>query len=138
MGLINSYLRFNGNCEPAMMFYKECFGGELAMSRIKETPIASQMPAEMQDHIMHSSLSNGNLTLLASDLSGPEGVTHGNSVALCYVAGNAEEANICFAKLAAGGKVDEPLSEMFFGMFGSVTDKFGMTWMIQSNPEPEG
>jgi PhnB protein len=42
-------------------------------------------------------------------------------------------ADELFAKLAAGGEVDMPLTQMFWGdYFGSFTDKFGMKWMINT------
>jgi PhnB protein len=36
-----------------------------------------------------------------------------------------------FAALSAGGNVEQPLQEMFWGdYFGTLVDKFGVQWMI--------
>ena len=36
-----------------------------------------------------------------------------------------------FAALSAGGKVEQPMEETFWGdYFGSLVDKFGVQWMI--------
>ena len=41
------------------------------------------------------------------------------------------EADTLFAALSAGGKVEQPMQEMFWGdYFGSLVDKFGVQWMI--------
>ncbi len=46
-------------------------------------------------------------------------------------AGNTEEATKLFNGLAAGGQVGMPLEKMFWGaLFGFLTDKFGVQWMV--------
>ncbi|MBN8464365.1 MAG: hypothetical protein J0M01_16380 [Dechloromonas sp.] len=36
-----------------------------------------------------------------------------------------------FHALAAGGEIDMPLQNMFWGAyFGSLTDRFGIRWMV--------
>jgi PhnB protein len=41
------------------------------------------------------------------------------------------ETDKLFKRLAQGGKVDMPLTEMFWGdYFGSLTDQFGVKWMF--------
>ncbi|MEJ0101299.1 MAG: hypothetical protein WDO19_01540 [Bacteroidota bacterium] len=44
MPTIISYLTFNGNCREAMIFYKECLGGELSLTVAGESPVANQVP----------------------------------------------------------------------------------------------
>jgi PhnB protein len=40
-------------------------------------------------------------------------------------------ADALFAALSAGGKVEEPLREQFWGdYFGSLVDRYGVQWMI--------
>jgi hypothetical protein len=58
MTQINPYLRFDGGkCREAMSFYKECLGGNLQVTTLRETPVASQLPKEIQDQVMHANLS---------------------------------------------------------------------------------
>jgi PhnB protein len=41
------------------------------------------------------------------------------------------EADRLFNELSAGGKVEMPLADMFWGdYFGSWVDKFGVQWMV--------
>jgi PhnB protein len=132
MAQILAYLTFNGNCREAMTFYKECLGGELSLQAVSDTPMASQMPPEAQNNIMHSSLTNGSMALMASDMmGGPNGVVHGNAITLMLNCGSEQEIQNFFAKLSAGGKVGHALKEEFWGStFGDLTDKFGNRWML--------
>jgi PhnB protein len=130
MTQINAYLNFNGHTREAMTFYKECLGGELVMQKIAESPMAAQMPSEMGPKILHSTLTNNAIILMASDCMGAA-IVNGNNIALCLNCGSEEEITRFFSNLAAAGKVNEPLQQSFWGAtFGSLTDKFGIHWMF--------
>jgi PhnB protein len=132
MTQLNAYLHFDGNCAEAMKFYKECLGGELSMQTIGESQMAAQMPPQAHKQIIHSTLTKGNLILMASDMFEGKPET-GNMMSLCLVSDNLEELKSWFAKLSAGGKVGHDLKVEFFGTFGDLTDKFGVDWMFQSD-----
>lgn len=115
-----------------MTFYKDIFGGELSMMTIGESPMAEKMP-ESKDRILHAALMvNSKLLLMASDtmISGQTAeMGEGNySTIICD---SKEEIDSMFEKLSEGGKVNMPLEEAFFGWFGSLTDKFGVLWMLE-------
>ena len=130
MTQINAYLNFNGKCREAMTFYQQCLGGELVMQKISESPMAAQMPSEMGPKIVHSSLTNNGIILMASDMMGQR-VISGNSISLCMNCSSDEEINSFFTRLSTGGKVNDPLHQSFWGStFGSLTDKFGVTWIF--------
>ena len=130
MTQINAYLNFNGKCRDAMTFYKECLGGELVMQKISESPMAARMPSEMGAKILHSSLTKDNIVLMGSDMMG-NNVVAGNSISLCINCSSDEEVNSFFDSLAKDGKIVEPLHQSFWGAtFGSLTDKFGITWIF--------
>ena len=130
MTQINAYLNFNGKTREAMTFYQQCLGGELVLQKISESPMAAQMPSEMGPKILHSSLTNNGIVLMASDMMGQK-VISGNSISLCMNCSSDEEINSFFTNLAAGGKVNDPLHQSFWGStFGSLTDKFGVTWIF--------
>ncbi len=115
---VNPYLTFNGNCREAMNFYKECLGGELSFIVAGESPVADQMPPSMKDLILHSSLKTDELELMATDMQ-PETLREGNAVHMCLVCNTEEETRGLFEKLSAGGKVNQPLHAMFFGLIGT-------------------
>lgn len=130
MALINAYLHFNGRTREAMTFYQQCMSGELVMQKLAESPMAAQMSSEMGAHILHSSLTNDNLLLMASDMLG-QGTVCGNNVMLCINCSSGEEINHLFNSLAAGGKIQEPLHQSFWGAtFGKLTDQFGIHWLL--------
>ncbi|HET9744273.1 MAG TPA: VOC family protein [Chitinophagaceae bacterium] len=127
---INAYLNFNGLTRDAMTFYQECLGGELVMQKISESPMAARMPSEMGAKILHSSLKKDNMVLMASDMMG-NSIIKGNSISLCMNCSSDEEINLFFNKLSDGARINEPLYQSFWGAtFGSLTDKFGITWIF--------
>jgi PhnB protein len=127
---LNTYLHFDGNCREAMTFYKECLGGELSMMSVGESPMAAQMPPEAKKNILHAKLDSGSVTIMASDMMGPGGVTKGTNVSLTLNCSSNKEADALYAKLCAGGKATHPMKEEFFGYYGDLTDKFGLNWML--------
>lgn len=125
------YLTFNGTCREAMMFYADCLGAEVMFQTVGESPMAAQMPPATHSNIMHSMLTKDNFALMASDMIAQGDLVRGNTITLCLVCSSKEEIETFFSKLSQGGKIGQPLKEEFFGMFGSLTDKFGMNWMFQ-------
>ncbi|WP_303310059.1 VOC family protein [Hymenobacter sp. BT730] len=133
---LTPYLTFNGNCRDAMTFYQQCLGGELLISTFGDSPMADKMPADAQQGVMHASLKNDILELMASD-GGMHAVTQGNAIALSLNCSSAEEIATWFAKLSAGGTITMPLEETFWGAtFGMFTDRFGMPWMLNYDHAP--
>ena len=129
MPTLNPYLTFNGNCREAMTYYKECLGGELTLMVVGESPVADQMPPQFKDQILHSSLKTKDVEFMASDMQ-PEKHADGNAVHLCLTCKTEEETRNLYDKLAAGGKARQPIHQMFFGLIGALTDKFGKQWMV--------
>jgi PhnB protein len=131
MAQLNPYLNFDNNCREAMNFYKECLGGELFLQTVSELPaMAAQMPPQMKDNILHSSLTSGDMVIMASDLSREKRI-EGNTVHLCINCSSENELNSFFSKLSAGGKVTEPIADMPWGAkYGALTDKYGKHWIF--------
>ena len=128
---INSYLTFNGNCREAMTFYKECLGGELILQTVGESPLAEKMPPKMKEHILHSTLTNGRVIIMASDMAREHGIVKGNSVSLMLNCDSEEEITTCYERLSTDGNANHPLENTFWGaVFGDLTDKFGNNWLL--------
>ncbi len=132
MPTLKPYLTFNGTCRDAMNFYKDCLGGELSLMPVGESPVANEMPPGYKDQILHASLKTNELEILASDMQ-PVTMVETNANHLCLICTTVEEAKILWEKLSAGGKINQPLHEMFFGFIGTFTDKFGKYWMIEAD-----
>ena len=130
MAKLNPYLTFNGNCKEAMSFYKETLSGEVSITLAGESPVADQMPPEFHKGVLHSALQTDDFVIMATDMI-PRDFNEGNTVHLCLNCKSKEEIRSLFEKLSAGGEVIQPLSEMFFGLIGTVKDKFGKHWMLE-------
>ncbi|MGF2413590.1 VOC family protein [Ferruginibacter sp.] len=131
MTQINTYLTFNGNCREAMTFYKNCLRGELTFQTVGESPLADKMPPIMRDCILHATLTNGALTIMASDMVADKGLIKGNAVSLMLNCSSEEETRAFYEKLSAGGRATHPLEISFWGaLFGDLTDKFGNQWLL--------
>lgn len=130
------YLNFMGNTEAAFNFYKSVFGGEFeTFQRFSDVPgAADHLPENEKNKIMHISLKvNNGITLMATDMLESAGhkLNSGNQISLSLNAESKEEADKIFNGLSAGGKVEMPIQDTFWGAyFGIWTDKFGINWMI--------
>lgn len=136
MANLYPYLRFNDKkCREAMTFYKSCLGGELDFQTVGESPMAKEMP-EAGDKIMHASLKKGNMTIFGSDMMRDKAVV-GDNVALSLNCESEAEVRDLFGKLSKGGEVFMPVEEQFWGgIFGVLTDKYGVEWMLNYQKEP--
>ncbi len=132
MTQLTPYLGFNGNCKEAMEFYHSCLGGELILQTVGESPTKDQMPPQTHNNVMHSQLTAGQIVFMASDMIGPD-LVRGNGISLAIIGRNRAEIQDFFDRLSEGGSVNQPLTDEFFGTFGSLTDKFGVNWMFQAN-----
>jgi len=143
MAGVSTYLHFAGNTEQAFEFYRSVFGtkyegvGLQRMSDVPAAPGQPPMPAAARNLVLHVSLPIlGGHLLHGTDAHESMGftLTQGNNVHINLHPDTRKEADELFRKLSAGGKVDMPLTEMFWGdYFGSFTDKFGMKWMINTS-----
>jgi len=127
---IDPYLFFKGDAKQAMEFYKEVFGGELTVQTMAEAGPEMQMPGAKPTDVMHARL-KGPVNLMASD-SGKASDKMAK-VELAINGTSADEATMreIFDKLAEGGEVKMKLDKMPWGdIYGQLTDKFGIDWMM--------
>jgi PhnB protein len=128
------YLLFDGTCREAMVFYQSCLGGELTLTKVKDSPAKDQMSAAQQDKVLNAHLSAGQMEISASDwLALNETPVRGSTVCLFLGGGTFQDLKTVFDKLSQGADVTNPLKEVFFGVYGALNDKFGVRWMFQTN-----
>jgi len=136
MASINPYLNFAGKTEEAFNFYKSVFGGEFTMlQRFGDNPESCEnVPEADRNLIMHVSLPIGKGSMLmASDAPESMGfkLVEGSNVYICLSPDSEEEATKLFEGLSQGGAIHLPLQKMFWGaLYGDLTDKFGIKWMV--------
>lgn len=134
MTTLTPYLLFDGNCRQAMEFYKSCFGGELTVTSVKDSPMKDHLPASQHEKVINARLRSGNLEVSASDWLRPDRArVNGNSVCLYLSGWTRAELQVTFEKLSDGAKLIDPLTEQFFGTYGALTDKFAIRWMFQAS-----
>jgi PhnB protein len=144
MASVSTYLNFPRNTEEAFEFYKLVFKTEYKgeVMRMGAVPAQEGQPpmAEADKNlVMHVALPIlGGHMLLGTDVPESMGFTvkMGNNVYINLGPDSKAEADRLFLALSAGGKVEMPMQDMFWGdYFGSFTDKFGVGWMINYHEE---
>lgn len=127
---LNPYIFFKGNCREAMEFYKDVFGGELILQTYGEVKMGEE---DQKDLIMHATLANESMSLMGSDTEKASDKAAKISLSI----GGSDEAALrtIFDKLSDGGDVFSELKKEFWGdIFGTVTDKYGIEWMVNITP----
>lgn len=139
MARTSTYLNFPRCTEEAFVFYRSVFGGDFngPVHRMHEAPAApGQPPLAEADRmlVMHVELAiTGGHVLMGTDAPESMGFTlaAGNNVHINLEPDTRAEAERLFGALSAGGQVQMPLQDMFWGAyFGSLRDRFGIQWMV--------
>ena len=136
--IVQPYLSFEGRCEEALEFYRNAIGAEVTMLlRYKDSPDPGGSALASLDKVMHATLRIGESNVFASD-GRCGGKPNFQGIWLALTAPDEADAQRLFDTLADGGQVQLPLTKTFFSpRFGIVTDRFGVSWMIQSAPSPQ-
>lgn len=133
MKKIEPYLFAHGRADDMIAFYQKALDATLEMRiTFGDNPAPPQMPLPTgwDSKVMHAALNIGDLQLMISDGDGTRspGFT---GFRLSLSSDNAADARKAFDALADGGSVEMPLAKTFFSeVFGMLTDKFGVGWMI--------
>jgi PhnB protein len=139
MPRVSTYLNFPGSTEQAFAFYRSVFGTEYAgpIARFRDIPAAPGQPPTAEadaNLVLHVELPIlGGHVLMGTDAPESMGFTvrTGNNMYINLEPDTRGETDRLFAALSAGGKVEMPLQEMFWGgYFASLTDRFGVQWML--------
>lgn len=131
---VQAYLFFNGCCEEAIEFYRGALGAEVEMlMRFKDSPDPTppdMIPPDWDNKIMHANLRIGTSTVMISD-GCPAEQQGFQGFSLSISVTDSGQADRLFAALSESGQVQMPLAETFWSpRFGMVTDRFGVSWMI--------
>lgn len=134
-----TYVNFPGTTEEAFQFYKSVFKTDFngGIQRFGDLPAEANHPPvseAVKKMVLHVELPiTGNHVLMGTDAPKEMGftVTIGNNMHISLEPETKEEAKRLFDSLSVGGNVSMPLQDMFWGAyFGSLTDKYGINWMI--------
>jgi PhnB protein len=134
---IHPYINFSNKTEEAFRFYEKALGGKLTeIHRFGSMPAHGgfELTPEQKNLVLHVGLElpDGQM-IMASDMidgMGPPRV-EGNNISISVHPDSKQEADRIFNALAQGGTITMPIADQFWGdYFGSLTDKFGINWMV--------
>src|SRR5262245_59998507 len=120
---LNPYLSFDGRCRAAFEFYERALGGRIAMMMtIGDSPMASTMPPEARDRIMHVTLEIGDQVLQGADAP-PGQFTKPAGFCVALQFDDVTQGKRVFEALAQNGKVQMPFQSTFWAKgFGMLID----------------
>lgn len=139
MTRVSTYLNFQGKTEEAFNFYKKVFksdfiNGIKRFGDLPKDPNQTPIAESVKNMVLHIELPiMGGHILMGTDAPKEMGftVTQGNNMHIQIEPESREEAKRLFDELSVGGKIEQPIQDMFWGAYyGSFTDQFGINWMI--------
>ena len=126
---LNPFIYFDDTARQAMSFYRDVFGGNLAISTFDEFGRADSPDA---NKVMHAQLETlKGFTLMASDT--PQGMAFkpGANMSVSVSGDDSADLHGYWEKLSEGGTVTVPMEKQPWGdEFGACVDRFGISWMI--------
>ncbi|HZZ56527.1 MAG TPA: VOC family protein [Opitutaceae bacterium] len=131
---LTPFLLFEGRCAEAMTFYQTCFGGELTLIRLGDTPMKDGFPAGEHHKITYSCLKSDQIEFSATDWLHPTRIPkRGNTAAMYLNSDQGVELRAIFDKLADGANQEffVDLRMMPFGLYGHFTDRYGVEWFFR-------
>lgn len=134
MPRLTPFLLFDGNCAEAMRFYRSCFGGDLTLTLLGDTPMKHGFPEEQHGKVTYAHLRSALVEFSATDWLHPVQVPRpGNMAAMYLLSDEPAELRDLFARLSdvASKEFFVELMEMPFGLYGHFTDRYGVSWFFR-------
>jgi len=130
---VSTYLNFNAQCDDAIKFYEQALGAKVLFKMTwGESPMASELPAEAHNLIMHSTLSIGDGKIMCAD-SPPGNYEKPGGMSVSLHIKDADEGQRIFKALSENGNVTMPFDKTFWSPgFGMCVDQFGIPWMVNT------
>jgi PhnB protein len=134
-------LSFQGQCREALEFYRSVLGGELRAFPYSEAPPGMPVDKKYDGWLMHGWLQIGEQAIMGADMP-PEYAPNidkpKNGFDVSFHTDDAAEAKRVYDALSVGGTPGMPFGETFWSPgYGSFTDKFGIPWMVNTNPSAD-
>lgn len=137
-----THLNFRGDARAALEFYREVFGGDLAITTYADFGMPAEAPGATG--VVFGKVENDGFRILAYDIPGTlaaadrgtarreNGVTLTDQDFFVAIDGETlDEVAALWERLAVGGTVVESLAASAWSPgFGMVTDRFGVTWIL--------
>lgn len=120
------HLTFNGNCRQAFNYYQACFGGELTVQTLADTPHAGAMTRQMRTIVIWATLKNEYFRLAGTDLADEGRVVLGNNISLLVECKSFAERIKLINKLTGRNFCSLENTNPLI----NVTDKYSINWVL--------
>ncbi len=130
---LNAYLNFDGNTREVVQFYAQVFGlEEPHIMTFDSIHSEEELPPGAANRVMHAFLTIGGSSLMFSDTFPGMPFQQGiNNFSLALVLSDENALRDAFHKLKEGGTIIMELQEVPWSkVYGSLTDKYGVTWQF--------
>ena len=127
---LNAHVAYNGTCEKALAFYRDCLRGEITlMMHYEAVPGGPRDPA-LSGKIVHATLKVGNQVLTGADVLESE-YEKPTGFAMQLNVETAEEARRIYDAFSFEANITMPLQETFWAKnYAVLRDRFGTPWEI--------
>ncbi len=131
------FINFDGNCQEAVEFYARVFRSEVKdLMTYGQTPPGEgyEVPEADKERIMYACVPIFGCDVMFCDTPAGMPLIVGNNLNPTLSVDSKAEAERLFSELAEGGEIGAELGKTFFaGLYGMVTDKYGVIWQLLSD-----
>jgi PhnB protein len=119
------------NALEAIDFYKKVLKAEMNQEMTMLQDIPGYESEEYKDKVGHSTLVIQRSTIFLNDLIESSLLAQGDNIQFVLNFETENELRQVFSDLSEQGDIKAELQEVFWGaLFGTVKDKFGVTWQM--------
>lgn len=120
------HLSFNGNCQQAFNYYQACFGGELTVQTMEDSPYGTGMSKQMQKAVICATLKSAYFKLMGTDLTDEDDIVPGNNVSIVIECDSFTERTRLINKLIGRNFCSSENTNPLI----NVTDKYSIHWIL--------
>ncbi|GAA3466362.1 VOC family protein [Nonomuraea roseola] len=134
-----THLNFRGDARAALEFYQSVFGGDLAAVTYKDAG-SVQDPAEADQVMWGQVVADNGFHVMAYDVPSRMPWERGeNSFFVSLRGETTEEVTAYWEKLSAGATIAQQLAPaQWTPLYGMLTDRFGVVWVVDVVSEYNG
>ncbi|MEU4546977.1 VOC family protein [Nonomuraea dietziae] len=134
-----THLNFRGDARAALEFYQSVFGGDIAAVTYKDAG-NMQDPAEADQVMWGQVVADNGFHVMAYDVPSRMPWDRGeNSFFVSLRGETTEEVTAYWERLSAGATIVQPLAPAQWApLYGMLTDRFGVVWVVDVVSEYNG
>ena len=130
---VTPHINFSGQAREALTFYQSVFGGQMALATYADIHQVDD-PAQAQSIAWGQVEAPDGFRIMAYDVQTAKPFDHGQNAFYIALHGtDSAEIQARWNRLADGARILTPLGPAAFApLYGMLTDRFGVTWIIDS------